>query len=112
MIFQIPSEDIDTSSNYIVNFDINESLATYKGEDWTKTQILGKINIQEKANFKIHILRTKRRYLWVGVADSSYRHQRWSWGQPNWMYYCGWNAKIYEGPDKNIKIEGNGFKEG
>ena len=68
--------------------------------------------MNNQTEFKIKILKTKRRYLWLGVVDSTYRERRWSWGQPNWTYYCGWNGKVYEGPDQNVKTEGTGFKQG
>ena len=46
------------------------------------------------------------------MADANYKDKRWSWGNPNWVYYCGWNGKVYEGPDQNVKTEGSGFRDG
>ena len=105
------SNHIDTECSFIDQFQVNNSVVTYTGEDWTKTQILGKIPIDEQHRFSIKILKTKRRYLWIGVSDCTYKGKRWSWGEDNWVYYCGWNGKVYEGPDQNIKAEGPGYRQ-
>ena len=91
---------------------IKKSIVSYSGQDWTKTQLLGKNSLEKRNQYSVLIRKTKRRYLWIGAVDSSYKNRRWSWGNPNWTYYCGWSGKVYEGPDQNIKAEGTGFKQG
>ena len=103
---------IDITGTYVNQFRVRNNVATYIGQDWTKTQLLGRVKISERSEFNILIKKTKRRYIWLGVVDSSYRNRRWSWGNPNWIYYCGWNGKVYEGPDQSIKSEGTGYKQG
>lgn len=39
--------EIDTSCSFINRFNIVNNIATYKGEDWTKTQLLGKVSTME-----------------------------------------------------------------
>ena len=112
IIAEEKNDHIDITATYINQFKIQGKVATYIGQDWTKTQLLGSIRVTEKGTFSIKIRKTKRRYLWLGVVDATYRTNRWSWGLPNWVYYCGWNGKVYEGPDQNIKLEGTGYKEG
>lgn len=55
--------------------------------------------MKSKKMFSVQILKTKNRYICVGIADVNLYYMPDVWGQTNFVMMRGYEGEVYSGPN-------------
>ena len=65
----------------------------------------------EEHKWKIKILKTKRKYIMVGVAPIDFNIHSSTHGTCGWFFYCCSSSYLYSGPPFNYRAKSSGLSE-